>query len=156
MLISDLIGCMCAALLVALIDTSVAIWIGTALLGFAIASVFPSMLLWVDKHLEVTGKVTAVLVNGAALGDMILLLTVGLLVTNVNPKFFLYLTLMYCFAAALVYITVLVVSNLWQHYYSSIPLILYIMSHHKNHQLKILESLYCLVLPPLLMEINEE
>ena len=118
MLVSDLIGCMCAVLLVTIIHTStVVIWIGTALLGFAIASIFPSMLLWVDEHLEVTGKVTAVLVNGAALGDMILTLTVGLLITNVNPNFFLYLSLVYCSAATLVYIIALVVSYLWRHYF---------------------------------------
>ena len=122
MLVSDLIGCMCAVLLVTIIHTSaVVIWIGTALLGFAIASVFPSMLLWVDEHLEVTGKVTAVLVNGAALGDMVLTLTVGLLITNVNPNFFLYLSLVYCSAATLVYIIALVVSYLWRRYYPLSP-----------------------------------
>ena len=122
MLVSDFIGCMCAVLLVTIIPTSdVAIWIGTALLGVAIASVFPSMLLWVDEHLEVTGKVTAVLVNGAALGDMILLLTAGLLITNVNPKFFLYLSLVYCSAATLVYIIALVVSYVWRNYYPLSP-----------------------------------
>ena len=118
MLVSDLIGCMCAILLITIIHISdVVIWIGTALLGVAIASIFPSMLLWVDEHLEVTGKVTAVLVNGAALGDMILTLTVGLLITNVNPNFFLSLSLVYCSAATLVYIIVLVVSYLWRRYY---------------------------------------
>ena len=122
MLMSDLIGCMCAVLLVTIIHTSdVVIWIGTALLGLAIASIFPSMLLWVDEHLEVTGKVTAVLVNGATLGDMILPLTVGLLITNVNPELFLYLMLVYCSAATLVYITVMVVSYLWRHYCSVTP-----------------------------------
>ena len=120
MLVSDFVGCMCAVLLVTILRKSdVVIWIGTALLGFAIASIFPSMLLWIDEHLEVTGKVTAVLVNGAALGDMVLLLTVGLLITNVNPEFFLYLTLVYCSAATLVYIITLVVSYLWRRYYPS-------------------------------------
>ena len=122
MLVSDFIGCMCAVLLIAIIHTSdVVIWIGTALLGLAVASVFPSMLLWVDEHLEVTGKVTAVLVNGATFGDMVLPLTVGLLITNVNPELFLYLMLVYCSAATLVYITVMVVSYLWRRYYSFTP-----------------------------------
>ena len=122
MLVSDFIGCMCAVLLITIIHTSdVVIWIGTALLGVAIASVFPSMLLWVDEHLEVTGKVTAVLVNGATFGDMVLPLTVGLLITNVNPELFLYLMLVYCSAATLVYITVMVVSYLWQRYCSITP-----------------------------------
>ena len=79
------------------------------------------MLLWVDEHLEVTGKVTAVLVNGATLGDMVLPLTVGLLITNVNPELFLYLMLVYCSAATLVYITVMVVSYLWRRYSSITP-----------------------------------
>ena len=122
MLVSDFIGCMCAVLLITILRTSdVAIWIGSALLGLAVASVFPSMLLWVNERLEVTGKVTAVLVNGATLGDMVLPLTVGLLITNVNPELFLYLMLVYCSAATLVYITAMLVSYLWQCYFSITP-----------------------------------
>ena len=120
MLVSDFVGSMCAVLLLAILRKSdLVIWIGSALLGISIASIFPSMLLWIDEHLEVTGKVTAVLVNGAALGDMILPLTVGLLITNVNPELFLYLMLAYCSAATLVYIITLVVSYLWRRYYPS-------------------------------------
>ena len=120
MLVSDFIGSMCAVLLLVILHKSdVVIWIGSALLGLSIASIFPSMLLWVDEYLEVTGKVTAVLVNGASLGDMVLPLTVGLLITNVNPELFLYLMLAYCSAATLVYSIALVVSYLWRRYYPS-------------------------------------
>ena len=120
MLVTDFIGCMCAVLLVTILRRSdVVIWIGTALLGLAIASIFPSVLLWVNEHLEVTGKVTTILVNGAAFGDMVLPLTVGLLVTNVNPELFIYLMLVYCSIATMVYVTVLMVSYLWRHYFSS-------------------------------------
>ena len=118
MLGSDLIGCMCAVLLMAMFNTSdVIIWTGTALIGLAVASVFPCMMLWINEHVEVTGKVTAALVNGASLGDMVLLLTVGLLMTNVDPKFFLYLTLVYCSTATILYVIALVVSYVWRRYY---------------------------------------
>ena len=120
MLVSDFIGSMCAVLLMAIFHTSdVIIWTGSALLGLAVASIFPSMMLWIDEHVEVTGKVTAVLVNGAALGDMVLPLTVGLLITNVNPELFLYLMLVYCSTATVVYITAMVVAYLWRRYYPS-------------------------------------
>jgi len=120
MLVTDFIGCMCAVLLLTVARTSVvAIWIGSALLGLAIASIFPSILVWINEHLEVTGKVTAVLVNGAAFGDMVLPLTVGLLITNVNPELFIYLMLAYCSTATTMYVIALVVSYLWRRYYPS-------------------------------------
>ena len=118
MLVSDLVGSMCAVLLMTLFRTSdVVIWTGSALLGLSVASIFPSMMLWIDEHVEVTGKVTAILVNGAALGDMALLLTVGLLITNINPELFLYLMLVYCSTATVLYVIALVVSYLWRRYY---------------------------------------
>ena len=55
--------------------------------------------------------------NGASLGDMVLLLTVGLLMTNVDPKFFLYLTLVYCSTATILYVIALVVSYVWRRHY---------------------------------------
>jgi len=120
MIVADFIGCMATVILINVLHTGeIVIWIGSALLGLAIASIFPATLVLVDEHLEVTGRVTAILVNGAALGDMVLPLTVGLLVTNVNPEYFLYLMLVYSSGATVLFVIMLVVSYLWRRYYSA-------------------------------------
>ncbi|XP_065916943.1 sodium-dependent glucose transporter 1A-like [Dysidea avara] len=120
MIVADFIGCMVTVVLINVLHTGeIVIWIGSALMGLSIASIFPATLVLVDEHLEVTGRVTAILVNGAALGDMVLPLTVGLLVTNVNPEYFLYLTLAYSSGASVLFVIMLVVSYLWRRYYSA-------------------------------------
>ena len=120
MIVADFVGCMATVVLINVVrNNEIVIWIGSGLLGLAIASIFPAILVLVDEYLEVTGRVTAILVNGAALGDMVLPLTVGLLVTNVNPEYFLYLMLAYSSGASVLFVIMLVVSYLWRHYYTA-------------------------------------
>lgn len=53
------------------------LWVGTALFGFGIAPLFPSILNFSGRHMTITGKVTGWFFVGASLGSMILPWTIG-------------------------------------------------------------------------------
>ncbi|XP_052695012.1 uncharacterized protein LOC128173369 [Crassostrea angulata] len=53
------------------------LWIGTLTLGFGMSSMFPTAVSWVDQHFKMTGKSTAVLVMGSAMGQMVVPVTTG-------------------------------------------------------------------------------
>lgn len=53
------------------------LWIGTLTLGFGMSSMFPTAVSWVDQHFKMTGKSTAILVMGSAMGQMVVPVTTG-------------------------------------------------------------------------------
>ena len=69
------------------------IWIGTAALGASMTSILPTTLTWLAQQVEVTGKVTAVVVAGAALGDMILPAVAEEIMAATSPRALLYFAL---------------------------------------------------------------
>jgi hypothetical protein len=48
-----------------------ALWVGTALLGIGLASIFPTGILWIERYIHVSNKVAAAFVMGASLGEMV-------------------------------------------------------------------------------------
>ena len=74
------------------------LWIGTLTLGFGMSSMFPTAVSWVDQHFKMTGKSTAVLVMGSAVGQMVVPVTTGYFY-----EYYLKMSLMYaCLALSVV------------------------------------------------------
>ncbi|KAJ9574913.1 hypothetical protein L9F63_007932 [Diploptera punctata] len=62
--------------------TETALWVGTALLGIGLASVFPTGILWIERYIHVSNKVAAAFVMGASLGEMVCPVAVYHLMVN--------------------------------------------------------------------------
>ena len=93
MMFIDIIGSIGAiVVLCVFLSSEVMLWIGTAVLGASIASMFPTMISWVEQYIEVTGKRAAVFVVGASFGEMVLPLATGRLFITYGPSFFIYCT----------------------------------------------------------------
>ena len=69
--------------------TETALWVGTALLGIGLASVFPTGILWIERYIHVSNKVAAAFVMGASLGEMICPVAVYHLMVN-DPAMLMY------------------------------------------------------------------
>mmetsp|Transcript_34964 Transcript_34964/g.57824 ORF Transcript_34964/g.57824 Transcript_34964/m.57824 type:complete len:157 (+) Transcript_34964:157-627(+) len=52
-------------------------WVATGVLGFAMASVFPSALTWAERVTTVSGRIASLFVVAAALGEMLVPLAIG-------------------------------------------------------------------------------
>ena len=86
-LFSDVVGVLVSVGLVVLWPKSEAIiWIGTFGTGFAMASIFPTMLSLAESRLHITGQVTSWLFVGASIGSMALPWLIGQLFEPVGPQ----------------------------------------------------------------------
>jgi len=77
------------------------LWFCTGLFGLGMASVYPTVMSFVEEFINVTGRISSTLVVGAAIGEMVIPLVLGL-ATSVWPPAFpllLLLTLVGCSAA---------------------------------------------------------
>ncbi|PSN31253.1 hypothetical protein C0J52_26179 [Blattella germanica] len=70
-------------------QTETALWVGTALLGIGLASIFPTGILWIERYIHVSNKVAAAFVMGASLGEMVCPVTVYHLMIA-NPAMLMY------------------------------------------------------------------
>lgn len=86
-LLGDLIGCLASiALILALPQSSVIIWIGTFGAGLFMASMFPTMLSYAERRLALTGQLTGLFLVTSAAGGMTLPWLVGQLFDVVGPR----------------------------------------------------------------------
>jgi fucose permease len=69
----------------------VALWIGTFILGFSLASVFPTTLALAGRHMTITGQVTGWFFIGAGIGSMALPWLIGQAFNPLGPGAFLWL-----------------------------------------------------------------
>ncbi|XP_034018342.1 sodium-dependent glucose transporter 1 [Thalassophryne amazonica] len=73
MIVLSLIGSVVSSLVLCLFSWhTVALWLGTGLYGASMATTFPSGISWVEQYATVTGRMAAIFVVGAALGEMVL------------------------------------------------------------------------------------
>jgi hypothetical protein len=72
MLVLNFVFCSVATVLLSAMASRVetALWVGTALLGIGLASVFPTGILWIERYIHVSNKVAAAFVMGASVGEM--------------------------------------------------------------------------------------
>jgi len=73
MLVLNFVFCTVATVLLSAVASRMetALWVGTALLGIGLASVFPTGILWIERYIHVSNKVAAAFVMGASIGEMV-------------------------------------------------------------------------------------
>jgi fucose permease len=91
MLLFNFVFCTLGTVLLSIMSshTETALWVGTALLGIGLASVFPTGILWIERYIHVTNKVAAAFVVGASLGEMVCPVAVYQLMVN-NPAMLMH------------------------------------------------------------------
>ncbi|CAL1585260.1 unnamed protein product [Knipowitschia caucasica] len=83
----SLVSCCTSSLLLSLFPLHRAVlWANTALYGVSMAAVFPSGMAWAEQYTPVSGHTAAVLVVGAALGEMVLPVLLGFLMGHISGK----------------------------------------------------------------------
>jgi FHS family Na+ dependent glucose MFS transporter 1 len=93
-LLADLLGCIVSLGIIMLFrDSLPALWLGTLGLGFANASIFPTMLNLAERRLIITGSITSWFFVGASLGGMFWPWLVGQLFESVGPSVVMIATL---------------------------------------------------------------
>jgi len=92
MLRFDLLGSLLSlGLMVIFPHSLLALGVGSAGLGFFLATIFPYNMSLASRHIPITGQVTGWLSIGSSLGALILPWVVGQLFENVGPEMLLYL-----------------------------------------------------------------
>lgn len=90
----DIIGSLiCLGLILLLPHNPIAVWIGSAGLGLALASWFPTTVSMAGRSMPVTGKITGWFSVGASLGALILPLLVGQFFESVGPQVLMWVLL---------------------------------------------------------------
>ncbi len=86
-LIGDLVGCLLSiGVIVLWPNIPWVTWAGTFGAGFAMASMFPTMISLAERHMTITGKVTAWFFVGGSTGGMTLPWVIGQLFESVGPR----------------------------------------------------------------------
>jgi fucose permease len=91
MLILNFVFCTVATVLLSTMASHMetALWVGTALLGIGLASIFPTGILWIERYIHVSNKVAAAFVMGASLGEMVCPVVVYQLMV-INPAMLMH------------------------------------------------------------------
>lgn len=98
-------------LLFILPDNAAVLWLGTIILGFSVASLFPTMLTFAGSLLSMTGRVTSIFFISGSMGSIFLPWLIGRSVDEFGPKFIiqvLYLTLL---LAGVIFVVLMQVSK---------------------------------------------
>lgn len=66
------------------------IWPGTLLFGLGLSSIFPTGMSWAEHYMTVTGKATAVLIIGSALGEMVIPAVTGFFMVKKQKMVLMY------------------------------------------------------------------
>ncbi len=86
-LFGDLVGCLVSVgVLLLWPGVAIATWIGTFGAGFAMASIFPTTLSLAERHMTISGTITAFFFVGGSLGGMALPWLIGQLFERVGPQ----------------------------------------------------------------------
>ncbi|XP_043366775.1 sodium-dependent glucose transporter 1 isoform X3 [Dermochelys coriacea] len=80
MILLSVIGSTVSSLFLALFSKHpVSLWVGTAVYGASMATIFPSGISWIEQYTTIQGKSASLLIVGAALGEMCIPAVVGFL-----------------------------------------------------------------------------
>ena len=80
------------------------LWFGTAVLGFSMASIFPTGITWAERYIHIGSKSAAVFVAGSALGEMTIPAFVGFLFETKDPIWLMYILLAGAVLSVIVFI----------------------------------------------------
>lgn len=85
-LLMDLLGCIASVgLMVFVHDQAWAVWVGALGVGLCMASIFPTVIVWAERRIRMSGTVTSMFLVGASLGAMFLPWLIGQLFDAVGP-----------------------------------------------------------------------
>jgi FHS family Na+ dependent glucose MFS transporter 1 len=91
---ADFAGIIAGMLIIILFSKSqIALWAGTMLVGFAMASVFPVTVTLAERRMVVTGQVTSMFFVGVGLGSMLMPWLIGQLIEPIGPLAVMYVIL---------------------------------------------------------------
>jgi len=86
-LFMDIFGCAIGIAVIMLWkDSSIALWIGTILLGLFMASVFPTFIILAGERMQVTGAITGWFLVGSGTGGMLLPWLLGQIFARTSPR----------------------------------------------------------------------
>ncbi|XP_074660196.1 sodium-dependent glucose transporter 1-like [Tubulanus polymorphus] len=108
---------------------SVSMWIGTAMLGVGMASIFPTGIAWAERYINVTSKVAAWFVMAAALGEMALPVLTGFLFEKKTPMFLVYVPFAASLACCVAYI---IMQNLASNHGEKYSLLTHVPVHNDD------------------------
>jgi MFS transporter, FHS family, Na+ dependent glucose transporter 1 len=101
---ADLAGCLVSLGVLLIWPGSLAVVVlSTAGLGFFMASIFPTLIVWTERQMTLTGRTTGWMFTGAGAGGMFLPWLVGQLFERVGPPVMTWIILVDLLACALVY-----------------------------------------------------
>jgi len=84
---SDFIGCLLGmGILLLFPQSQVALWSGAALVGFAMASVFPTTISLAERRMTISGQTTGLFFIGVGLGSMLIPWLMGQLIEPIGPQ----------------------------------------------------------------------
>ncbi len=92
-------------------DRSEILWIGTVILGFSVASLFPTMMTFAEGLLPMTGKVTSIFFVSGSVGSIFLPWLIGRSVEDLGPYFIIQVLFLTLLLAALVFVVLMQVSK---------------------------------------------
>ncbi|XP_050407953.1 sodium-dependent glucose transporter 1A [Patella vulgata] len=106
MLITDLVLVILGALILCfgIQKYEILLWIGTLTLGMGMSSIFPTGISWADHYSPLTGKATAVLIVGSALGEMLIPVITGYFYVNESQMVLMYMMLAMSIVSVIIYI----------------------------------------------------
>lgn len=91
---ADFAGCIAGMLIIILFAGSqIALWAGTMVVGFSMASVFPVTITLAERRMVVTGQVTSWFFVGVGLGSMLMPWLIGQLIEPIGPLAAMYVIL---------------------------------------------------------------
>jgi FHS family Na+ dependent glucose MFS transporter 1 len=90
-IVADLVGCLLGLGVLLLFPASAAaLWVGAAILGLSMASLFPSMISLAERRINLTGSRMSVFFVGGSSGAMLLPWIIGQLFVPVGPQVMVY------------------------------------------------------------------
>ena len=102
-LIFDLIGCMLAMIAILLFPESVFVaWGAVCLIGFSIATIFPTTIIFTSEHMTITHKITSTLFIADSIGGMGIPWITGALLGVFGPSAIMSIILISAFFAMLI------------------------------------------------------
>ena len=92
-------------------DRSEILWLGTVILGFSVASLFPTMMTFAEGLLPMTGKVTSIFFVSGSVGSIFLPWLIGRSVEDLGPNFIIQVLFVTLLLAAVVFVLLMQVSK---------------------------------------------
>ena len=112
LLTADVLGALIGLGLVFLFpEQSALLWVGTIILGFSIASLFPLMLTFAETMMPMTGKITSRFFIGGSIGSIFLPWVIGRTVETIGPLVIIRILFLTLVLAGVIFLILLRVSK---------------------------------------------